>query len=82
MANIAGPRALIPPRETGILNVGSHVERRAPMREYEANLQNQPVDVSEAFARQQNHYFIGSKVLDFDPRSASGKILWKGLAPS
>jgi alpha-D-xyloside xylohydrolase len=50
------------------------------MREYEADLQNQPVDVSGEFAKQQNHFFIGSKVTDFDPRSASGKILWKGLA--
>ena len=52
------------------------------MGEHGAALQNEPVDVSEEFARQQNHFFIGSKVLDFDPRSASGKILWKGLAPS
>jgi alpha-D-xyloside xylohydrolase len=50
------------------------------MREYEADFQNQPVDVSEEFAKQQNHFFIGSKVPDFDPRFASGKILWKGLA--
>jgi alpha-D-xyloside xylohydrolase len=50
------------------------------MKEYEAVLQNQPVDVSEEFARQQNHFFIGSKVLEFDPRSASGRILWKGHA--
>jgi alpha-D-xyloside xylohydrolase len=50
------------------------------MREYEADLQNQPVDVSGEFAKQQNHFFIGSKVPDFDPRFASGKILWKGLA--
>jgi alpha-D-xyloside xylohydrolase len=42
------------------------------MKEYEAVFQNQPVDVSEEFAKQQNHFFIGSKV--------SGKILWKGLA--
>ncbi|MCA1688265.1 MAG: DUF4968 domain-containing protein, partial [Actinobacteria bacterium] len=50
------------------------------MGEYEAVLQNQPVDVSEEFARQQNHFFIGSRVLEFDPDAASGKILWKGLA--
>jgi alpha-D-xyloside xylohydrolase len=50
------------------------------MGEYEAVLQNQPVDVSGEFARQQNHFFIGSKVLEFDPRSASGTMLWKGLA--
>jgi alpha-D-xyloside xylohydrolase len=50
------------------------------MREYEADLQNQPVDVSGEFAKQLNHFFIGSKVPDFDPRSASGTILWKGLS--
>jgi alpha-D-xyloside xylohydrolase len=50
------------------------------MEEYGAVLQNQPVDVSEEFARQQNHFFIGSRVLEFDPISASGRILWKGLA--
>jgi hypothetical protein len=50
IANTAGARSLIPPRETGILNVRSHAERRASMGEYEADLQNQPVDVSEEFA--------------------------------
>jgi hypothetical protein len=39
------------------------------MREYEADLQNHPVDVSEEFARQQNHFFIGSKVPYSDGRS-------------
>jgi alpha-D-xyloside xylohydrolase len=50
------------------------------MKEYEAALQNQPVDVSEEFAKQQNHFFVGSKVSEFDPNTAFGKILWKGLA--
>src|ERR671916_2802619 len=50
------------------------------MEEHGTVLQNQPVDVSEEFARQQNHFFSGSKVLEFDPISASGRILWKGLA--
>src|SRR5215218_10705439 len=50
------------------------------MKEYEVGFQNQPVDVSEEFARQQNHFFIGSKVPEFDPGTASGKILWKGRA--
>src|SRR5215211_4086121 len=43
-------------------------------------LQNQPLDVGVEFARQDNHFFIGSKVSAFDPRSASGKLLWKPLA--
>ena len=50
------------------------------MKEYEAVFQNQPVDVGEEFAMQQNHFVIGSKVPEFDPDTASGKILWKGLA--
>ena len=50
------------------------------MKEYEAVLQNTPVDVSEEFAGQHNHFFIGSNVPEFDPDTASGKILWKGLA--
>jgi alpha-D-xyloside xylohydrolase len=55
-------------------------ERREQMQDYEAALQNDPVDVSREFARQSNHFFIGSKVSEFDPREASGRILWKGLA--
>jgi hypothetical protein len=50
------------------------------MEEYGAVLQNQPVDVGEEFARQVNHFFIGSKVSEFDPRTAFGRIPWKGLA--
>ncbi len=38
------------------------------------------MDVGEGFTKQQNHFFFGSKVLEFDPDTASGKILWKGLA--
>ena len=48
------------------------------MGEYGVLLQNEPVDVSGEFARQENHFFVGSKVLEFDPDSASGKVLWKG----
>jgi alpha-D-xyloside xylohydrolase len=50
------------------------------MKEYEAVFQNQPVDVSEEFTKQQNHFFIGSVVQEFDPQTASGKLLWRGLA--
>jgi alpha-glucosidase (family GH31 glycosyl hydrolase) len=38
------------------------------------------VDVSEEFAGQQNHFFVGSKVPEFDPGTASGKILWRGIS--
>jgi alpha-D-xyloside xylohydrolase len=50
------------------------------MGDYGAELQNEPLDVSEEFARQQNHFFIGSKVAALDPETASGRILWKGIA--
>jgi alpha-D-xyloside xylohydrolase len=50
------------------------------VKEYEAAFQNQPVDVSEEFTKQQNHFFVGSVVQEFDPETASGEILWRGLA--
>ena len=50
------------------------------MKEYEAAFQNQPVDVSEEFTKQHNHFFVGSVVQEFDPDTASGEILWRGLA--
>jgi len=50
------------------------------MKEYEAAFQNQPVDVSEEFTRQRNHFFVGSVVRGFDPDTASGEVLWRGLA--
>lgn len=50
------------------------------MGEYGVELQNQPVDVSEEFSRQMNHFFIASKAERFDPDSASGEIFWKSHA--
>jgi len=50
------------------------------MKEYEAAFQNQPVDVSEEFTKQHNHFFVGSVVKEFDSDTASGEILWRGLA--
>jgi hypothetical protein len=50
------------------------------VKEYEAAFQNQPVDVSEEFTKQRNHFFVGSVVRGFDPNTASGEILWRGLA--
>ena len=47
------------------------------MGEYEATFQNQPVDISGEFSRQENHFFVGHRTESFDPASASGKILWK-----
>jgi alpha-D-xyloside xylohydrolase len=39
--------------------------------------QNEPVDVSEEFSRQENHFFVADSLSEFDPASASGTILWK-----
>jgi alpha-D-xyloside xylohydrolase len=50
------------------------------VKEYEAAFQNEPVDISEEFAKQQNHFFVASQVTEFDLDTASGKILWRGLA--
>src|SRR5918994_4542844 len=50
------------------------------MKEYEAAFQNQPVDVSEEFTKQHNHFFVGWLVQESDPQTASGEILWRGLA--
>jgi alpha-D-xyloside xylohydrolase len=49
------------------------------VREYETALQNQPVDISEEFAKQENHFFVGSKIEEFDPHAASGRMTWRGL---
>jgi len=48
--------------------------------EYSVSFQNQPVDVSEEFSKQESHFFIGSNIKEFDQRSATGKIWWKSMA--
>ena len=50
------------------------------MGEYGTVFQNEPVDVSEEFGKQENHFFVGERVDGFDPVSASGQILWRGLS--
>ena len=50
------------------------------MSEYQVAFQNQPVDVSEEFSKQESHFFIGSNVADFDQNTATGKIWWKSMA--
>ena len=52
------------------------------MSEYEANLLNQPVDVSEKFAEQQNYFFIGSNVPYLDPRARGGHLRAEGKSPA
>ena len=50
------------------------------MRHYANVVQNQPIDMSEEWTKQENHFFIASKIEEFDRSSLSGKIRWKGLA--
>src|SRR5919107_735911 len=50
------------------------------MSEYQVAFQNQPVDVSEEFSKQESHFFLGSNVGDFDQNTATGKIRWKSMA--
>ena len=52
------------------------------MGEYGVVFQNEPIDVSREFARQENHYFVGSKVPKFDPLSASGTMAVDGADSS
>jgi alpha-D-xyloside xylohydrolase len=47
---------------------------------FDGPLENRPVDPSEEFAKQHNHFFVGQKLEYFDPRSASGKIRWGGFS--
>jgi alpha-D-xyloside xylohydrolase len=51
------------------------------MGEFRIVFQNEPVDVSEEFSRQENHFFVGEKVEEFDLQSASGRIRWKSFSP-
>src|SRR5918993_1313602 len=50
------------------------------MGEFGVVFQNEPVDVSEEFSRQENHFFVGARVEEFDPKSASGRLCWKSLS--
>lgn len=50
------------------------------MGEQSVGLQNEPVDVSEEFGRQENHFFAAAKAESFDPASASGELLWRSFA--
>src|SRR5215204_4948673 len=50
------------------------------MGEFGAVLQNEPIDVSGEFFRQENHFFVADRLDGFDPGNASGGIRWKSLA--
>jgi len=45
---------------------------------FDRPLENRPVDPSEEFNKQHNHFFLAQKLAGFDPRSASGKVRWEG----
>jgi alpha-D-xyloside xylohydrolase len=47
---------------------------------FDRELENRPIDPSEEFSKQYNHFFLAQKLEGFDPRSASGKIQWKGFS--
>jgi alpha-D-xyloside xylohydrolase len=46
------------------------------LRDYDYPYLNQPSDVSEEFSRQENHFFIGTRLDEFDPENATGAIRW------
>ena len=50
------------------------------MGEYGAVFQNEPVDISEEFARQENHFFVCDGLEEFDPEAALGRIRWKSFS--
>lgn len=50
------------------------------MREHDFPILNQPVDVSREFAKQENTFFNGMKIINFDTDTASGIIEWKRYA--
>jgi alpha-D-xyloside xylohydrolase len=50
------------------------------MGEYGSVFQNEPVDISEEFARQENHFFVCDGLEEFDPEAALGRIRWKSFS--
>ena len=50
------------------------------MGEQSVGLQNQPVDVSGEFGRQENHFFVADSAVSLDAASGEGSILWRGMA--
>jgi alpha-D-xyloside xylohydrolase len=46
------------------------------LRDYDYPYLNQPSDVSEEFSRQENHFFVGMRLDEFDPENATGAIRW------
>jgi alpha-D-xyloside xylohydrolase len=46
------------------------------LRDYDYPYLNQPSDVSEEFSRQENHFFVGMRLDEFDFENATGAIRW------
>jgi alpha-D-xyloside xylohydrolase len=46
----------------------------------EVTFQNDPVDPSAEFGKQQNHFFVAERVESLDRGSARGEILWKRMS--
>jgi hypothetical protein len=54
---------------------------------FDRELENRPIDPSEEFSKQYNHFFLAQKLEGLDPRSASGKIQgkasrWRSASPT
>jgi alpha-D-xyloside xylohydrolase len=47
------------------------------LRDYAHQYLNQSVDVSQEFSKEENHFFLGMRVEDFDSDSASGSLRWE-----
>jgi alpha-D-xyloside xylohydrolase len=47
---------------------------------FDGPLENRPVDPSEEFNKQHNHFFLAQKLAGFDPSSGFGKIRWEGFS--
>jgi hypothetical protein len=47
---------------------------------FDRELENRPLDPSEEFSKQYNHFFLAQELAEFDLRSASGKIRWEGFS--
>ncbi len=51
------------------------------MKDHPSPILNHPVDVSLEFSKVENFFFLPQHTVDFDPKTASGKILWKSYLP-
>jgi alpha-D-xyloside xylohydrolase len=47
------------------------------LRDYAHQYLNQPIDVSQEFSKEENRFFLGTRIEDFDPDSASGSLRWE-----